>query len=206
VLGEGRFGDIIKDIFHEFNKGYKHEGGKNVEMDKPRPCSYNKKADYEDNGRFSFKETVTIGEPVPRQKSPNGSADITPMSVELRGITLVHQLRSIRANVKRRCVKEKWTDQEGNLPQPPRFFVIHFGGEPFFYTMDCIEQMFKDFKLNRNDDDDKKGGGMTEDMPIWICAFANNQYDLEDAITANPSESGFAKAMEVANYCTIYPG
>jgi len=44
---------------------------------------------------------------------------------------------------------------------------------------------------------------MTEHTPIWICAFANNQHDLDQAITADPRESGFAMAMEVANYRTI---
>jgi len=87
--------------------------------------------------------------------------------------------------------------------QPPRFFVSHTWGETFFHTMDCIEQMFKDFKVNDNGSHDKKGGGMTEDTPIWICAFANNQHDLKSAITTDPSESGFARAMEVANYRTL---
>jgi hypothetical protein len=63
--------------------------------------------------------------------------------------------------------------------------------------------MVKDFKENHNDIHDKRGGGMTEDTPIWICAFANNQHDLKNAITADPSKSGFAKAMEVANYRTL---
>ena len=238
---EGAVLDTTKDIFREFNNGYTHEG-KFVEMDKRRPCSYNTKEksdwDYVNRNIIAKESTITIREPIPRQKSPNGSADITPMPVELRGIPL-HQLRSIKANVKRRCEKEGWTDREGNLltpekvtmrdvntyitipytkesessfvetlpstagTQPPRFFVIHFGGERFFHIMDCIEQMSKDFKLNRNDDDDKKGGGMTQHTPIWIWAFANNQHDLEDAITADPSESGFAKAMEVANYRTL---
>jgi hypothetical protein len=90
--------------------------------------------------------------------------------------------------------------------QPPRFFVSHTWGETFFHTMDCIEQMVRDFSLNETNflylQHDRKGGGMTEDTPIWICAFANNQHDLEDA-TADPSKSGFAKAMEVANYRTL---
>jgi len=207
-------------------------------MGKPRPCSYNKKTDWDYvNRSIIVKETVTIGEP--RQKSPNGSADITPVPVELRGITL-RQLRAIKANVERRCEKEGWTDQEGNLLTPekvtlydvdkyitipyteeskssfvetlpstagtqrPRFFVSHFWGEKYFHTMDCIEQMSEDFKMNKEDDDDKKGGGMTEDTPIWIDVFANNQHDLLDnAITVDPRKSGFAKAMEVANYRTL---
>jgi len=229
----------IEDVFHEFNKGYTHEG-KYVKMGKPRKCSYNKRtAGYDrENHKFIAKENITIGKRIRRQKSPNGSEDITPMPVELRGINR-RQLRAIRANVERRCEKEGWTDREGNLltpetvtlhdintyiiipytkesessfvetlpstagTQPPRFFVSHTWGETFFHTMDCIEQMFEDFKDNWNDGHDKKGGGMTEDTPIWICAFANNQHDLKNAITADPSESGFSKAMEVANYRTL---
>jgi len=230
----------VLDIFHEFIKGYKHEE-KDVEMDKPRECSYNKKAYYEyDYNRKNFivKETITVGEPICREKLPNGSVDITTMPIEFRGITL-RQLRAIIINVKRRCAEEGWKDYNGNrltpetvtlhdintyiiklyteaskssfvetLPstdgtQPPRFFVSHTWGETFFHTMDCIEQMFKDFKTNYTDSHDKRGGGMTEDTPIWICAFANNQHDLENAITADPSESGFAKAMDVANYRTL---
>jgi len=215
-------------ISHEFNKGYEHEGKWYVKMDKPRKCSYKK------NGK-----TIAIGEPIPRQKSPKGFADITPMPVELRGINLA-QLRAIKANAERRCEKEGWTDWKGNLlipekvtmhdinkyiiipytkeseslfvenlpstadTQPPRFFVSHTWGETYFRSIDFIEQMFEDFKWNGNDDHyDKKGGGMTEDTPIWICTFANNQHDLEAVITMDPSESGFAKAMEVTNYRTL---
>jgi len=226
----------ILDTFQELNKGYKHEG-KYVNMGEHRKCSYNKHG-FDDKYKLDVKEIVPIGKPVPRQKSPNGSTKITPMPVELRGITL-RQLRAIIANVERRCKKEEWKDWNGNLltpetvtlhdinkyiikpytkesessfvetlpstagEQPPRFFVSHTWGETFFHTMDCIEQMVKDFKNNVKANDDKRGGGMTEDTPIWICAFANNQHDLDNAITADPSESGFAKAMEVANYRTL---
>jgi len=226
--------------FDEFNKYYEHKEG-DLEMGKPRPCAYSKKTGYDNDGIAVVVfpiETVTIGEPIPRQKSPKGSVDITPMPVELRGITL-RQLRAIIANMKRRCVKEKWTDWNGNLltpdkvtlydvnkyiikpytekseasfvetlpstagTQPPRFFVSHWWGETLYHTMDCLEQMIEDFEMNCNEDDDNKGGGMTEDTPIWICAFANNQHDLENAITPDPSKSGFAKAMEVANCRTV---
>jgi hypothetical protein len=47
----------------------------------------------------------------------------------------------------------------------------------------------EDFKVNRIDgDDDRKGGGFTEDMPMWICAFAINLNNREDAIEDDPSE------------------
>ena len=69
--------------------------------------------------------------------------------------------------------------------------------------MDCIEQLYKDFQVNKNDETAVIGGGMTLDTPIWVCAFANNQYRLEEELTSDPSESGFAKAMQVAEYRTV---
>jgi len=36
------------------------------------------------------------------------------MPVELRGINLFHQLRAIKANVERRCEKEKWVSTKDN--------------------------------------------------------------------------------------------
>jgi len=225
--------------FDELNKGYDYEG-KYVEMDIPRRCSYSKMTD-------SFgdpEKTVIIGNEIQRQMSspPDGSSLITPMPVELRGITL-RQLRAIIANIKRRCLKERWVSTNDNktlltpekvtlydinkyiiipftmeseasfvetLPstagtQPPKFFVSHTSGEPFYHTTACIQQLIEDFKVNRIDkNDDRRGGGMTEDTPIWICAFANNQHDLQNAIPEDISETGFSKAMEVANYRTLF--
>ena len=42
---------------------------------------------------------------------------------------------------------------------------------------------------------------MVLDSTVWICAMANNQHDLSD-ITEDPADSGFARAMEVAEYRT----
>ena len=44
---------------------------------------------------------------------------------------------------------------------------------------------------------------MTIDTPVWVCAYANNQHRLEDDITVDPRDSGFAKAMEVSKGRTI---
>ena len=43
---------------------------------------------------------------------------------------------------------------------------------------------------------DGKAGGMTEDTPIWICIFANNQWKLDDAISVNPKDSSFTLALK----------
>jgi hypothetical protein len=64
----------------------------------------------------------------------------------------------------------------------------------------------EDFKVNRIDgDDDRKGGGSTEDTPMWISAFAINLNNREDAIKDDPSESGFAKAMSSVADCQRLP-
>lgn len=90
--------------------------------------------------------------------------------------------------------------------QRPQLYVSHMSGEPFCHIISCIEQMIEDFKVNRTDtDDDRRGGGMTEDTPMWICAFANNPHNLEeDIIKDDPSTSGFAKAMEVTEFRTLF--
>jgi len=74
-------------------------------------------------------------------------------------------------------------------PQPPRFFVSHWWGELVYDFICCIEQFVRDFGANYDNDTDRRGGGMTADTPIWICAYGNNQWDLSD-ITVDPRESG----------------
>jgi len=88
-------------------------------------------------------------------------------------------------------------------PQPPRLFVSHWWGETVSDFLECIEQAIIDFRVNYNDNTDSRGGGMTDDTPVWICAYANNQWLLSGDITKDPKESGFTKAMEVAEGRTI---
>ena len=52
-------------------------------------------------------------------------------------------------------------------------------------------------------EDEDRGDGMTEDTPLWICAFANNQHNLKSEITTNPADLVFAKAMKIANFRVI---
>lgn len=150
-----------------------------------------------------------------------------------------HQLLAVQANIKRRCVKEKWKNFKGELltpetvslydvnkyiilpytvqsgqsivntlpstggSQPPRLFVSHWWGEPVADFIRCVEQLLRDFSCNYKEEHDRNGGGITADTPIWLCAYANNQWLLDEAITEDPSESSFTKAMEVAEGRTI---
>jgi len=60
-----------------------------------------------------------------------------------------------------------------------------------------------DFAPNTSDEDDRRGGGMTAHTPIWVCAYANNQWGSADAITEDPKDSSFTKAMRVASHRTV---
>lgn len=86
--------------------------------------------------------------------------------------------------------------------QDPRFFLSHWWGEPFVRTLACLEKFVEDFDWNPSDDD-ARGGGMTIDTPIWICLFANNQWKLDEAITVDPKESSFTKALQIAKHRLI---
>ena len=105
-----------------------------IRMDKPHLCSYTKKTDY----KGIPKETTRLGHSIPRQickgttNDSSASTTITPLPVEMRGITL-EQLLAVVANMERRCVEEEWvsttstttsdlnttSDSESELPLTP---------------------------------------------------------------------------------------
>jgi len=84
--------------------------------------------------------------------------------------------------------------------QPLWMFVSHWWGEVFHHFLACIKTAILDFSWNSRDSHEARGGGMTMDTPIWICAFANNQHDLDSAVTSDPLESSFVKAMKEARF------
>uniref|UniRef100_A0A6S8A2X7 Uncharacterized protein n=1 Tax=Aplanochytrium stocchinoi TaxID=215587 RepID=A0A6S8A2X7_9STRA len=136
---------------------------------------------------------------------------------EHRAITL-KELLQVKQMVDERCEKEKWvsflgeklTPEKVNLydvnkyiilpvtvkrqcsfvemvatgPRQPKWFVSHWWGEPIYAFIRCVQQHAEDHKLG-------------EDTPYWICAYANNQWDLagvNDELESTP----FFKAMELS--------
>jgi len=91
--------------------------------------------------------------------------------------------------------------------QPPRFFINHWWGEFVMEFIHCLEQAVRDFTRNFHGghicSEDQRGGGMTVDTPVWVCVYANNQWNLGDNITVDPRDSGFTKALQVAQGRTI---
>ena len=147
--------------------------------------------------------------------------------VEERGITL-RQLRFIYKHVEARCKREKWTNIHGesltpekvNLydvnkyvilpltekteksfvemiarkPQKPRWFVSHYWGEPLKDFIECLSQHVSDFRIGHKEE----GGQMDETVPVWVCAYANAQWKLDEYLSDDPANTAFAKAMEIS--------
>lgn len=137
---------------------------------------------------------------------------------EARAITLL-QLRQVFKHIERRCVTEQWVDRLGNLltpdkvtlydtathvikpatltrqcslvelmatgPQRPAWFVSHWWGEPVGCFLRCLEQHAADH-------------GLDSHTAYWVCAYANNQHHVASDVTADPAESSFVKAIELA--------
>jgi len=238
----------IDPIFYELTQGYRDKNGRWIDMSIARPCSYSTKINFlvNDPSDVVPPETAQLGEMFDFDDERKEGGYIS-IPVEFRGITF-RQLHAILANVRRRCVTERWMawrDNEGHklvkgiyltpetvnlyhvnefiiipftkisgkslvesLPstggsQPPRWFVSHWWGEVIVDFMACLEAHMRDFRDNQNADDDERGGGVTEDSPVWICSYANNQNDLGASNMENPGESSFVKAMSVSNFRTI---
>jgi hypothetical protein len=68
-------------------------------------------------------------------------------------------------------------------PQLPVWFVSHWWGEPVKRFVHCLKQHTQDRRL--------RGG-----TPYWVCAYANNQWQLSGAVSADPAESSFRKAID----------
>ena len=137
--------------------------------------------------------------------------------VEERGITLA-QLRRVYAQIEHRCLREGWKNRDGKQLQPaevnlydlnkyllmpdtkekrvsyvehitggvaqtPQWFVSHWWGEPVADFIACIEQHAAD-------------RGLGDDVPYWVCAYANNQHHLAPLV--NPDASPFRKALDLS--------
>jgi len=151
-------------------------------------------------------------------------ANCSIAKTELRSLTL-HQLKHLAIQVVIRCQKEQWTSTDpamhGKLlapeevtlydlvhhyikpatskekcsyvelvasgPAKPQWFVSHWWGNSVFHLIACIEQHACDRFLENYDD-----------VKYWICAFANNQHNLEQELTSNPTESPFFRAMQLS--------
>ena len=129
------------------------------------------------------------------------------------------QLERVCSHISRRCKPEGWADKSGKQRTPgtvtlydaarfvikpatyatqcslveliafgeqvPLYFVSHWWGEPVLDFVKCLEQHAVD-------------RGLGVDSPYWVCAYANNQWKLDDEIGSSLEESSFRKAMKLS--------
>ncbi len=114
---------------------------------------------------------------------------VSPESINMHHIN--HYITKPFTRISKASLVETLPSTAGT--QPPCSFVIHWWGQPFNQMINCIEQMVHDCRTNCDEDHDAQGGGMTEDTPMWISAFAMNQWmDL----TAQSLKSSIAKTIK----------
>jgi len=197
-----------------------------VDMAKPRSCSYNK------TGSHGFVEkTITIEAPPLYSTSSMLPVEYCGITMRQLQAVLANMERRCVAegwtdddgnlltpdivnlnHLNKYIIKPFTMEHKTSFvealpstagPQLPRFFVSNWYGDPVRDSSACIERVIVDFRLNYNDDDDARGGGMSDDTPFWVFAYASNQWKLGNDITTNPKESGFTRAMMVASNRTI---
>ena len=145
-------------------------------------------------------------------------------SAEDCAITLA-QLVDLKAALVRRCPAERWTNVSGapiepagaNLydvcryvirpatearrcayvelvargPQQPNFFVSHWWGEPVVDFVTCLCAHSSSRRL-------QVGTAGRAKALYWVCAYANNQWDLSPALTNDPKATSFYRALQEA--------
>ncbi len=213
--------------FYELTQGFILEG-EWVSMDQPRACSY-----YNKNGEnvtlgekvspqkscdgTSFRSIPVEMRGITLRQLRAIFANASRRCVEEKWVDLSSNKRVTPKNMNlyhindyvikpfSESCKESFVEilPSTNGTQPSRFFISHSWSDSFGNILACIEQMVIDFRKNCDDEDDAKGGGMTEDTPLWFCAFALNQWAMNEAIATNPMLSPFLKAMEVTCFRTL---
>ena len=87
--------------------------------------------------------------------------------------------------------------------QRPKWFVSHWWGEPVLTFIKCVAQhAFSRGEITglKCEGDWRhslkaKAGPPTELAAYWVCAYANNQWDLGSSVTSDPSQTSFYKAI-----------
>jgi len=81
--------------------------------------------------------------------------------------------------------------------QIPRIFVSASFNLPIRELIACLAAFINDFHTNFSAEHNRRGGGMTENTPVWLVGFARNQWDLP-SYPDDPMETPMAKAINVA--------
>ncbi|CAB9525127.1 leucine Rich Repeat [Seminavis robusta] len=94
---------------------------------------------------------------------------------------------------------ELLSDTKG--PQPPDVFTSHYWGEPIIHLLRCLQQHAKDRGLACQPGDEQyvEGQSLGRSPRYWICAYANNQHNLDAELSNHGTDSveqtSFVRAM-----------
>jgi len=81
-------------------------------------------------------------------------------------------------------------------PQLPHYFVSHWWGEPVASFTACIAQHTRDRQYGGGRCDiHGKPGADGDGAHMWVCAYANRQWNLSGALSPDPSETSFHRAI-----------
>ena len=84
-----------------------------------------------------------------------------------------------------------------DAPQPPQWFVSHWWGEGVKAFLSCLLQQARDRLMHVPHDGEASCKSDLEHLGTryWVCAYANNQWQLSADVTRDPAESAFRLAM-----------
>lgn len=102
--------------------------------------------------------------------------------------TLTVNLHHVKDNMIKPFTEEarcSFVERIAQGPQPPQWFVSHWWGEEVCQFLACVEEHARLRHLGTA-------------VAYWICAYANNQWRIEDEIQCNPRETPFFKAMSLS--------
>ena len=85
------------------------------------------------------------------------------------------------------------------LSQRPDYFASHFWGEPVQDFINCVAQHTRDREYGGGKcDDHQRPGADGDDALIWVCAYANRQWSLSSALTDDPKQTSFHRAISIS--------
>ena len=97
---------------------------------------------------------------------------------------------SLRSEVNCRVIKAAsfqshaaYVELVASVAQPPKWFCSHWWGEP---VLDFVNVLHRHCADRMQD---------LRTTYYWICAYANNQWKLNEEVTVDPSQSSFRRAL-----------
>ena len=83
----------------------------------------------------------------------------------------------------------------------PDYFISHFWGEAVADCVKCVAQHTRDRKYGGSETPNRENEWRGKDGDgalLWVCAYANRQWNLGGDVTDDPSDTSFHKAIRLS--------